>query len=266
MARHHTLLGEIERDLLDGKPLADVLRKCLLLGGKAGSEELRTWARHELRGYEGDELPPYRVISAVIRADAIVGNYSVTGQVLPETALPDFVLEAGLGNSVKIRQGVGELEALVASHDSGESIKMLFPGADIIGRLIDDGSGNPYQNIHNIYWAVARSAFQGLLDNVRTTLAELITELVAGLQPGQEMPTAEQANSAVNVAVHGGKSTITITASQASGHATSTIQPSPAGLGGDEPGWWTFGRKVWAVIVSIVVVAGGIAAVVALYR
>ena len=37
------LLREIERDLLDGKPLADLLRKCVVLGGRAGSPELREW-------------------------------------------------------------------------------------------------------------------------------------------------------------------------------------------------------------------------------
>jgi hypothetical protein len=37
------LLREIERDLLDGKPLADLLRKCVVLGGRAGSPKLREW-------------------------------------------------------------------------------------------------------------------------------------------------------------------------------------------------------------------------------
>jgi hypothetical protein len=55
--RDETLIGEIERDLLDGKALAD-LRKCIVLGGRSGSVELRDWASRQLRGYgPDDELP-----------------------------------------------------------------------------------------------------------------------------------------------------------------------------------------------------------------
>lgn len=42
--RDETLISEIERDLLDGKPFADLLRKCTDLGGRSGSVELRDWA------------------------------------------------------------------------------------------------------------------------------------------------------------------------------------------------------------------------------
>lgn len=41
MAPEQTLLAEIERDLLEGKPLADLLRKCIMLGGRSGSQDLR---------------------------------------------------------------------------------------------------------------------------------------------------------------------------------------------------------------------------------
>lgn len=47
-AQRPSLLAEVERDLLDGKPLADLLRKCVILGGRSGSHELRDWASKEL--------------------------------------------------------------------------------------------------------------------------------------------------------------------------------------------------------------------------
>ena len=43
------LMAQIERDLLDEKPLDTLLRKLILLGGSAGSPELRNWASVELR-------------------------------------------------------------------------------------------------------------------------------------------------------------------------------------------------------------------------
>ena len=48
------LMAQIERDLLDEKPLDTLLRKLILLGGSAGSPELRNWASVELRGYGRD--------------------------------------------------------------------------------------------------------------------------------------------------------------------------------------------------------------------
>ena len=80
VASDHTLLAEIERDLLDGRALADLLRKCIMLGGRSGSQELRDWAGKELRGYDpDDELPPYRVVSAPIMLDGISGNWAYEG-------------------------------------------------------------------------------------------------------------------------------------------------------------------------------------------
>lgn len=69
--RDHTLLGQIERDLLDDRPLADVLRKVIVLGGRAGSGELRDWASLELDGYAGrtEPIPAYRGVAAHIQID-----------------------------------------------------------------------------------------------------------------------------------------------------------------------------------------------------
>ena len=135
MATDSSLLAEIERDVLDGRPLADLLRKCIMLGGRSGSQDLRDWASKELRGYQGDtDLPPYRSVSAPILIDAMTGNSWVKGQSVPESGLPDFVRDAGLGNSVDLRQGVGELEALVQQGQSSDhSIRVSLPAAEIIG-------------------------------------------------------------------------------------------------------------------------------------
>ena len=61
----------MERDVLSDRPLAETLRKCIVLGGRAGSTELRDWASKELRGYYGDSaLPQYRQVPAIIASPA----------------------------------------------------------------------------------------------------------------------------------------------------------------------------------------------------
>ena len=47
--RDRILLGEIESDLLDGKPLADVLRKVIMLRGRADSGAMRDGHRSNQR-------------------------------------------------------------------------------------------------------------------------------------------------------------------------------------------------------------------------
>jgi len=62
------LLAQIKAEVVDDRvPLSSLLQKCIVLGGEAGSEKLRDWARRELNGYTGaDPVPGYRHIPAVL--------------------------------------------------------------------------------------------------------------------------------------------------------------------------------------------------------
>ena len=52
--RRGGLLTQVEADLLDDRvPLSSLLQRCVVLGRRAGSQELRDWARWELNGYAG---------------------------------------------------------------------------------------------------------------------------------------------------------------------------------------------------------------------
>jgi hypothetical protein len=44
------LLAQIEAGVVGNEPLSSLLQKCIVLGGQAGSEKMRDWARHELNG------------------------------------------------------------------------------------------------------------------------------------------------------------------------------------------------------------------------
>jgi hypothetical protein len=224
--RDETLISEIERDLLDGKPLADLLRKCIVLGGRSGSVELRDWASRELRGYgDDDELPAYRTIYAAILLDAVTGSAIIKGKQVSSYDLPGVVREEGISEELPLRQGVGELEALIKGQATDEGIHFSLPQATLIGQMIDQQVGNPYQQIQRIYWSVLPAVISGVLDNIRTSLAELIGELLGTMPRGQEVPTPDQANQAVQVAVNGKRSRVTVMTAQATANATSTVSP-----------------------------------------
>jgi hypothetical protein len=56
------LIDEIIEAAADGKrPIADVLRKCLILSFDLKNEKLKAWTEKELNGFDkDDELPQYR--------------------------------------------------------------------------------------------------------------------------------------------------------------------------------------------------------------
>lgn len=126
--------------------------------------------------------------------------------------------------------------------------------------MIDQQVDNPYQHIQRIYWSVLPAVISGVLDNIRTSLAELISELLGTMPRGQEMPTPDQANQAVQVAVNGKRSRVTVMTAQASGNAISTVSPESQAPAADEPGFGTMSRKIGATIVGLATVAGAVIA------
>jgi hypothetical protein len=123
-----SLLGQIEGDVLSNRPLADALRKCVILGGQAGSTDLREWALRELKGYFGeDEVPAYRTVAAPILADATTGNAIVRDQRLSTSQLPDVARDV-LHETFTFREGIGEIEAMISqAGENGEGVKLSLP-------------------------------------------------------------------------------------------------------------------------------------------
>lgn len=236
------------------------MRKTIILGGRAGSAELREWASRELKGFLGtaaDDMPPNRIIEVPMLMDAVTGSALVKGQLLPFRSLPDWAQEGFVDGRFYLRQGVGELEAWA---QRSEAILIVVPGAEIIGAHLDRASGNPFQQIHSIYWAIMPETIAGVLDKIRTALAELIGELIVAT-PANSIPTAEQATQAVNVAVHGAKARVTVTTAQTTGGAA---QVNSVTDDDREPSWWTGSRRIGAFIVGLATVVAAVAAVLVL--
>lgn len=260
--RDQDLLAQIERDVLDeSAPLASALRKCVVLGGKSDSEQLRDWATRELQGYYGEsELPDYRVVAAPLQIDGISGNYQVTGQQFPPSGLPEFAREH-ISEQVQLRDGVGGLEALANQPE----IKLMPPmGGDLV-RVMNSENSNPYQHINSLYWNVSPSALRGVLDHIRTALTQLVAELRATMDESDEIPSSEAANQAVSVVVTGERSNVKVTTAHSGGGSDTAIATAeevpPASA---ESPFWTRSRRVGAFIAGLATVVGAVAAVIQL--
>jgi hypothetical protein len=195
-------MAQIERDLLDEEPLDTLLRKLILLGGNAGSAELRDWASRELRGYEKqDELPSYRSVHAPLQIDGSVLGGIIRHQTIGALDIPDFARDE-IKEVVPLRMGVREIRGMVDQQRSDKVVKLLPPGApDLVNYMNMTGDLNGH--IADLYWSVSTVALEGVLDQIRTRLAELIAELRSSTPAGQALPTPAQAANAVNFVING---------------------------------------------------------------
>ena len=211
-------LAVIQRDLLDGVATTRILQNCIVLGADSGSTALRTWARRELDGYTDtdDEIPIYRKVTATICIDGQSGPGLITGQAIGPEDLPDFVRDAGVDNTIRLPMGVGELEAL-ANSEKTDAIRLSLPQATIIVKAMNRELGDGFQSVHAVYWKLQRETIRGVVDRVRTALADLIADLVQASPDGQAAPPREAVDHAVKVAVTGNHATITLTNASASG-------------------------------------------------
>src|SRR5579859_3503348 len=88
------LLARIEAGVVDDRvPLSSLLQNCIVLGGQAGSEKMRDWARQELNGYAvEDTVPEYRHFHAALMA-TITNNagYNPITDRISEDVFPDQI-------------------------------------------------------------------------------------------------------------------------------------------------------------------------------
>lgn len=207
------LIEAVERGLIDGTSTTSLLQQCILLGSHSGSKKLREWAGRELNGYtDGSLVPDYRRIYAIICVDAIVGNGQITGQQIGSNQLPDFAKDAKVDENLHLRQGIGELEALVVG--DRKSIKFSLPGATIIARALDRSSGRSHlQQITAIYWGVSSATIRGVIERIRTALAEFLAEVMDTLpadKGAMAAPTTEAVDRAVTVVLQSAGGAVTV--------------------------------------------------------
>ena len=219
--RDESLLAEIERGALDDRvSLAATLRQCIALGAQTRNADLRDWASQELDGYRNvNDIPEYRTMYAPLLIDAVTFTHSIRGQQISATDLPDFAQEY-ISEKLRLAQGVGDLQALVrnTANAGKTAIKMSPPGsAELLKLWNHQMHAATGQTIMALYWDVNTARIEGVLDQIRTTLVRLVSEMRAAMPDDASVPSNEQAAQAVNVVLHGGeRHQVTVTAASGS--------------------------------------------------
>ena len=259
-----SLLAELEAGLRDEKTsTTSLLQKCILLGGKVGSERLRDWARQELKGYaSADAVPEYRRVVAPLCIDAATFRGYITGQQISSMSLPEFARDL-VTEDLNLPSALGELEDLTRKPDA--TINLQPPGAQELVVLWkhERGSGD---RITRLYWQVSRSTIVGIVTGVRTALAELVAEMLAVARDEGQPPTKQAVDDAMHLVLTGNRNTVTVVGSQTAtnGAATITVTGSTERAEEENETWWQRWRKR-GLIVGLATVVAAAAAVLQLY-
>jgi hypothetical protein len=261
-ARDLKLIDQIEDDALSpDTSISETLRKLMALGGQVRSTELREWASRELRGYAGSgvELPRYRRQGAVIQIDLVSGTTIMRGRQVSPSHFPKEVRDL-LREEVPLGQGIGEIEAMAEqAHERGGYIQMTVPNSQDVARLWDHQVGDPYQQITGIYWSLNEAALRGVIDQVKTTLVELVAEMRAGMPDSDEAPSGEMADKAVHVVVYGDEARVNVTAATGDGAQVQNTAQQAGDNGGTAVHHTTgervsLSRKIGGAIVGVAVI------------
>ena len=258
-----SLIEQIEDDALDSdKSVADALRKCIALGGRAASDELRTWASQELSGYLNiDDIPVYRIIAAPLVIDGISGNKLIKRQQISSIELPNIAQEAGISETLRLPQGIGELEELARrATQNNESVMLGVPGDAHLAKLMTSEINHPYQAVDRIYWNASPTAIFGVVDQIRTKLVELVAQIRSDTGSADD-PTADAVQNAVNVVFHKRASRVHINTAQSSGSGSASITTESADQSSP---WWRTTKALWGFVVGLATIAAAILAFVAL--
>lgn len=234
--------------------MTSLLQKCVVLGSRANSEKLSDWARKELRGYtpsDGD-LPEYRRVRALIALDAALGfGGQVKNQQISSWDLPEFARDT-ITEEVRLYDGIGDLEQLAESVE--DYLKFALPGSGDLIKYMNAQMNDPYRAITRLYWVVSRSAIRGVVEQVRTSLAELVGELRALMPDDVKDPSKDAADQAVMFVVSGKRNRVTVVSSQSSSGVESRAEAR--GAEPESETWWQRWRKRGLIIGAATVISG----------
>lgn len=228
------VLDELERAVINpDMRLADALRACLMLSARTRAAGLRDWATAELRGYPGYEVPEYRkirapIMQAVQSPSGRFAAYLFNPNSVPEAVRHDF------SDIVPLNQGVDALEALVDEHQAQQKQIELSHYASEPYNRVWANSPNRAGSMVALYWSIYPAAVRGVLGEIRTALAEFVTNLRFEMGNDDQLPSGAQTDETLRAIVGSAvfNSPVTIVATGQSGDIVTDQSRNEYNFGG----------------------------------
>ncbi|MBY5327640.1 hypothetical protein [Rhizobium leguminosarum] len=165
------LLTEIiESVTVTKEPIADILRRCLVLAFKLKNDTLKEWLEHELNGYSLDEaLPDYR--QTIGRAKGIF--FGPFGQQINDQPLAPGIMSPEhqhWARDIKLRQPIAAYD--LASENGSARIEWPADLVVLYQEKFIDGMA-----LNRAWIEIPTSVMAGLKDTIRTRVLTLVLEI-----------------------------------------------------------------------------------------
>lgn len=171
-----SLLKDIRNAALEAdEPIANVLRKCAVLGTQLKSNDLREWALQELNGYDDeDDVPEYRRVPAPLMGN-FTGRFGTgyTNVGVPAINLPEKLRERA--RSAVFTHGVAGLEALLEGGD-GDRLQFSWPG-DWLTWIHSETKWNDGMILYAAWQVVGKANVAETIDAIRNRVLEFCLRL-----------------------------------------------------------------------------------------
>lgn len=228
-----TLLDGIIQSVTETKePIADILRRCLVLAHKLKNDAFKAWVERELNGYPADaELPDYRKATGTA-----IGHFAgPLGARISNQPLPSMVMKEQfqhLARDIELRQQI----AAYQDADLTGTYRQPWP-QDVV--VIHQSSFFHGYTLVSAWMPIPGSLMAGMVDNVRTRVLTFALEIQSELpddteQAVKELPS-EKVQHLVQYIIYGGNNNFgdngTINANTVIAGDMDSLKNALAGLG-----------------------------------
>ncbi|MBB5329439.1 hypothetical protein [Tunturiibacter gelidoferens] len=159
------------------KPIATLLRKCVILAHRIGNARLKEWANNELNGYPNrDDVPEYRITAGPAKGN-FSGAMNASWSGFP---IPSHLLEEDhkrFARTVELTQAISAYEDLL-HHRSTDDGTMTIPWPQNLALYYQTKLKNSrHMVLISAYQEIPRSAIVELIDTIRTRVLNLALEI-----------------------------------------------------------------------------------------
>lgn len=186
------LLNEmLEMAVSSDQPLADLIRRCMVLAVRFEMDDFKQWAIQELNGYpSGDELPAYRVCRVQSYGTFSNGFRTMKNCPIPTLSLPDWIREKI--EAVEISDSIGAIEQTLIPKSEESSLRMpwipdMLP---VVGAALTENDPGGYQLLE-AWQLLPITVPTGIVETVRNRVLSFVLE-VQKLDVNVDNPKPEQ--------------------------------------------------------------------------
>ncbi|RDY72560.1 hypothetical protein DXT76_01065 [Halobacillus trueperi] len=164
--------SQILKDLVSGEEKLDsVLTRLKVILADLGNEEINKWINNEIQGYgEGDEVPPYRVLTGEPMGDFYLGN-GVKGYQYSKSRVPIGKLDKEMQKDVLTLHLTDGISSLIHMQYSDSQLIKPIP-AEFCGTLSQPGLQVLKLSIH-----YSKNQIHGVVANIKNKLTDIVMKL-----------------------------------------------------------------------------------------